>query len=367
MRKRLSSISQVDFDRFLAFANSHARVVRPDHMLQKLTIFNFVAPLIARYKPAHILEIGCGLGFHSALLTNYGQVSATELQVPGSFVAADADIARDRELVFQDLAKGKVQFQYNDGRTFPFPDESFDLIFHNSVIEHVPDAAEFNRETSRMLRPNGTVICITGTPALCWFRLIRDYFMRLPITMAASVVKELGVTRRLKISDQIKALIPAGASEQAGTLSISGWNARLSHYVYSPVYNAVVLEALAKNAGVGKGAALVAAYQHFRKSLVSRFRYYLTPKTHGQHYRDFRHEMTEWRLDRWRNTFEAAGFDVVEIIPYRFHHLLEASFSDSFNSALYHRAAPLIERFQRRIPVSMASEFVLVARKRPGE
>ena len=181
MRKRLSHISEVDFDRFLRFAAERPQIVSSGHMLQKLTIFNFVAPVVAWHAHENILEIGCGLGFHSALLTNYGHVTATELQVPGSFVAGDADIANDRAVVFETLAKGEVPFQFNDGQHLPFANGSFDLIFHNSVIEHVPDAAVFNRETARTLKPNGVVICITGTPALCRFRLVREFLLRLPV------------------------------------------------------------------------------------------------------------------------------------------------------------------------------------------
>jgi SAM-dependent methyltransferase len=362
MKNWLRNISDADFGRFLGFADRHLGIVKRDHVLQKLTIFNFVAPIIERYKPQTILEIGCGLGFHAALLTRYGQVSATELQVPGSFVTMDKDVASNRATVFGELADGPVQFQVNDGRIFPFADNSFDLIFHNSVIEHVPDATAFNRETRRLLKPGGIVVCITGTPALCRFRFLRDYILRLPFTIAASVIKEAGVTSRSKVSDKIKALLPKNAPKPARLPSVAGWNARLTHYVNSPVYNHLVLEELAKDAGIDTGTAVVAAHEHFRGSILHRFAYYLTPQTHGQHYRDFRHEMSEWKLDRWRGTFTSAGFEVVDLVPYRFHHILEPTWSGRINSALYLRAAPLIERFCRSIPPGFSSEFILVAR-----
>ena len=364
MRKRLSHISDADFDRFLRFAAERPQIVSSGHMLQKLTIFNFVAPVVAWHAHENILEIGCGLGFHSALLTNYGHVTATELQVPGSFVAGDADIANDRAVVFETLAKGEVPFQFNDGQHLPFADGSFDLIFHNSVIEHVPDAAVFNRETARTLKPNGVVICITGTPALCRFRLVRDFLLRLPVILIASLIKEAGVTSRHGIARRLRALVPEGAQAPQPPPAVSTWYARLKHYVYSPAYNFLILDDLAKSAGIDRDAVLAAAYEHFRGSLWNRLRYYFTAQTHGQHYRDVWHEMSEWKLNRWRETFHSAGFDVVEIIPYRFHHLLEVTWSDRINSALYHWAAPLIERLDRVIPPGFSSEFILVARKR---
>ncbi len=364
MKKRLSNITAADFDRFLDFASRHPDIISRDHVLQKLTIFNFVAPFLERYRPQQILEIGCGLGFHAALLANYGAVSATELEAPGSFVTMDGDVGKDRDIVLGELATNKVEFRANDGRTFPFADQSFDTIFHNSVIEHVPDAAVFNRETARMLRPNGIAICITGTPTLCWFRFLRNHVLRLPLILAAALIKEAGLTSRRKVSDKIKALLPQGAPKPTHVPGISRWNARLTHYANSPAYNALVLDELAKEARLDRDAVLGAAYQHFRGSFFNRLRYYLTPQTHGQHYRDFRHEMLEYNINCWREAFTSAGFDVVEIVPYRFHHFLEPSFSGSFNAALYHWAAPLIERFHRAIPLSLCSEFILVARKR---
>jgi SAM-dependent methyltransferase len=364
MRKRLRNISVADFDRFLNFASNHPDVVRRDHLLQKLTIFNFVAPIIEQYKPKAILEIGCGLGFHSALLTNYGQVSATDLEVPGSFAVADTGAARSRAIVFAELAKGEVRFETNDGRTIPFPDQSFDLIFHNSVIEHVPDPVAFNRETQRMLKRGGIVVCITGTPTLCRFRFLRDYVLRLPITAAGALVKEIGMTRRRNIAEQIKMLLPKEAPAPSRLPSVSGWNPRLFHFVYSPIYNAIVLDELARSAGVGKNEALFAAYRHLQESAFHRLQYYFTPHTHGQHYRNFRHEMSAWKLDLWRNTFASAGFDVVEIVPYRFHHLLEMTWSGQINSAVYHWAAPLIERYARSTPPGFASELIFVAQKK---
>lgn len=364
MKKRLSHISGQDFERFMSFASQHPRIVKPDHILQKLVIFNFVSPLIARYKPERILEIGCGLGFHSALLTNHGRVSATELQTPGSFALNDVPATNGRTIVLGELAKSDVEFQFNDGKVLPYPDNSFDLIFHNSVIEHVPDPVAFNRETWRVLKPGGIAICITGTPALCWLRLIRDHYFRLPLTMVASFVKESGMTRRLKISDRIKALIPESASRPGKPPAIPPWYSRLAHYVYSPHYNALVLDELAQEAGICSGAALVAAHEHFRDSLFNRIRYYFTPRTHGQHYRNYRHEMSEWKMDRWRSAFTLAGFQVEEVVSYRFHHLLELTWSSKINAMFYHLAAPLIERVQRCIPPEFASEFILVARRR---
>jgi ubiquinone/menaquinone biosynthesis C-methylase UbiE len=49
-------------------------------------------------------------------------------------------------------------------KSFPFPDSSFDLIFHQDVIEHVSKPYFFIAEQFRMLKPGGCLVC--GTPNL---------------------------------------------------------------------------------------------------------------------------------------------------------------------------------------------------------
>lgn len=42
------------------------------------------------------------------------------------------------------------------GRSLPYPDEHFDLVFDNSAIEHIPDLRQNLREIARVLKPQGT-------------------------------------------------------------------------------------------------------------------------------------------------------------------------------------------------------------------
>lgn len=41
------------------------------------------------------------------------------------------------------------------GRSLPYPDEHFDLVFDNSAIEHIPDLRQNLREIARVLKPRG--------------------------------------------------------------------------------------------------------------------------------------------------------------------------------------------------------------------
>ncbi len=48
---------------------------------------------------------------------------------------------------------------YGDGLALPFPDQSFDLILSQAVLEHVPDPQAAVDEMHRILRPGGRIYC----------------------------------------------------------------------------------------------------------------------------------------------------------------------------------------------------------------
>ena len=383
-------ISDLELSRCLAFAAEHPEIISRHHLLQKLTIFDFVAPLAAARRHDAILEIGCGQGIHSALLSTYGAVSATELAVPGSFVGADRDVNVARATVFQSLAERPVAFTYNDGRQMPYADESFDIVFHNSVIEHVPDISTFNREVRRVLRPGGICICITGTPALCRFRLLKDYLLKLPLRAAIAVVKEapllqefvvgllsvlgasddtrLKIRERLqRVDDRLRALSgstdPSGVSKPVRTAGLTKIYPRLYHYLYFPNYNRIVLDEIARDLGMTPTDLLSGLEAHFG-SIGNRLRFALTPQTHGQHYRNVWDEMAEWRVERWQEQFTQTGFIIDDVRGYRYHHLLEFTPSSAWNASLYARAAKRIHAALDRcmFDPACASEIIIVAK-----
>ena len=400
IRNRLESIGDGEFHRFVAFARSHPRVVSVHHLLQKLTIFDFVAPLVERERPARILEVGCGIGIHSALLSGWGDVSATELVTPGSFVGADnaVDVARRR--VFDALAERPIAFAYNDGYRLPYADASFDLVFHNSVIEHVPDVVAFNREIARVLRPGGLCVCITGTPALCWLRFLLGSVLKFPLNLALAAARELvpaawlkGSARWLlsragagealickaesrlspidaKLRDAWPATAAGESSGVAGAALVEPRHAyaRLRHYLDSPDYNRIVLDEVARDLGVEVGALGPMLRRHFSRALLARLQFWLTPRTHGQHYRDWIDEKREWQVERWVERFDAGGLAVERVLPYRFHHVFEATPRRKWDAYAYYYGARWIHALLRRYRVnpSLGSEILIVARKRAG-
>jgi SAM-dependent methyltransferase len=292
--------------------------------------------------------------------------------------------------VFRGLAAGSVAFTYNDGRRLPYADGSFDIVFHNSVIEHVPDAAAFNREVRRVLRPGGVSICITGTPALCRFRLVRDWFLMLPVLAAVALLREapllrelavgllrfLGASdatrqkvreRLLRVDDRARALAGPAAAGPETPCRLPGLRklyARLFHVLYFPEYNRPVLEGAAAETGRTPEELLACVADHFGRPF-NRLRFAFTPPTHGQHYRSAWHEMEEWRIDRWRQQFDQAGLTVEDVQGYRFHQLLELTPSASWNARIFARAAKWIHRAigLRMFDPACATEIVIVARR----
>jgi len=120
-----------------------------------------------------ILDYGCGLGEVVAAGVERG------LDVCGADVFYGGGHGQ-REVTAQRGLLGKHVFEINDERT-PFEDDSFDLVFHNQVFEHVRDLDQVLQEIRRVLKPGGTMLSLfpsrdvireghCGVPMAHWFR-----------------------------------------------------------------------------------------------------------------------------------------------------------------------------------------------------
>ncbi|HEX9964285.1 MAG TPA: class I SAM-dependent methyltransferase [Allosphingosinicella sp.] len=96
-----------------------------------------------------LLEIGAGSGKQALELSKRGfEVEAIEI--------GSSDYAKNRLYPIQDY----------DGRTIPFPDSSFDLVYSSNVLEHVPDLTNMHKEIRRVLKPGGR--CVHVLPTHRW-------------------------------------------------------------------------------------------------------------------------------------------------------------------------------------------------------
>jgi 2-polyprenyl-3-methyl-5-hydroxy-6-metoxy-1,4-benzoquinol methylase len=124
------------------------------------SIREYEAGLVAQFLPARgsLLEIGAGSGWQAKMLQEAGyQVSAIELP----------DSSYLQQAVFPIL-------NY-DGRTIPFADQAFDIVFSSNVLEHIAQVEAFQSEIYRVCRPGGTVIHVLPTPSWRFWTSVTHY------------------------------------------------------------------------------------------------------------------------------------------------------------------------------------------------
>ena len=99
-----------------------------------------------RLAGARVLEIGCGMGLHTELMTRAGaRVTAIDLS-PTSVEATR------RRLELRGLS---AEVKQADAERLPFDDASFDLVWSWGVIHHSARTGRVVRQIARVLRPEG--------------------------------------------------------------------------------------------------------------------------------------------------------------------------------------------------------------------
>jgi SAM-dependent methyltransferase len=121
---------------------------------------------------ACVLEIGAGSGRNNQNRFNLrGKVAR--------YVGVDPDASV--------LTNPFLDESYQAGaESLPFPDGTFDLVFHNYVAEHFPSPLLCNREIARVLRPGGQLLFQTPS---------RFYYVSLFASMTPHWFHELYVRR----------------------------------------------------------------------------------------------------------------------------------------------------------------------------
>jgi len=97
-----------------------------------------------------VLEIGCGKGYFAKHLIGAGH----------AYYGLDIDRT---ELSF--ITKKKTRIIHGSGTEIPCKDNTFDIIFCNCVIEHVPKDDDLLREAARVLKKGGSMIFTFPTKA----------------------------------------------------------------------------------------------------------------------------------------------------------------------------------------------------------
>jgi len=103
----------------------------------------------ADWRGRDVLEAGCGIGTDGA---QFAQAGARYTGIDFSRTALD--LAR-RRFEIDGLAGAFLQGSVTE---LPVPNSSFDLVYSNGVIHHVPGTEQAVREFRRVLRPGGTAL-----------------------------------------------------------------------------------------------------------------------------------------------------------------------------------------------------------------
>ncbi|PYR67144.1 MAG: class I SAM-dependent methyltransferase [Acidobacteria bacterium] len=137
---------------------------------------------------SRVLEVGCGSGGITRRLAAETGASAVGVDInPHGIDAAAASAAREG-------LSPRVSFQLIDaGKRLPFADASFDAIFCNDAINHLPRRAELFADWHRVLSPGGRL-------------LFTD-----PIVVTGAVTSE---EIRIRSSIGFYLFVPAGCNER---------------------------------------------------------------------------------------------------------------------------------------------------------
>lgn len=106
-----------------------------------------------------LLEIGCGNGFYSALFSPHvKKIYSGDLEFPCASTHT-MGITKARSLLDK-LDISNVTLSSFSGAKLPFKDETFNLVFTSSTLEHIPNREKAVKEIKRVLKPGGRAVII---------------------------------------------------------------------------------------------------------------------------------------------------------------------------------------------------------------
>ncbi len=111
-----------------------------------------------------VLEIGCGMGFHTEMLVRAG-AEVCSIDLSPTSIEATAARLEQKQL--------RAAVRQMDAERLDFPSESFDMVWSWGVIHHSARTGRIVREIERVLRPGGEtrimVYNLQGMPAYITF------------------------------------------------------------------------------------------------------------------------------------------------------------------------------------------------------
>jgi SAM-dependent methyltransferase len=130
-------------------------------------LIKFLKKKYSLEKTSKILEMGCGRG---EFLNEFTKLGMDGFGIDLSNFAKD--YCDNAEIKVVDISKNPV----------PYPDNSFDIVFSKSFIEHFYYPEEIFKEAYRVLKPSGILINLTPEWNYIYKSFYDDYTHRTPFT-----------------------------------------------------------------------------------------------------------------------------------------------------------------------------------------
>jgi ubiquinone/menaquinone biosynthesis C-methylase UbiE len=133
-----------------------------NYFLWRCLEFKTLYRLLGIRRWGDVLEIGCGVGFNSALISLISdRIVATELMTQDLNIQSKgiepARMMLDRLKLNNCISIG------SRAEELPFADSTFDVVFSSYVLEHLKMREDSLREMRRVLKPNGIIIATVPT------------------------------------------------------------------------------------------------------------------------------------------------------------------------------------------------------------
>jgi 2-polyprenyl-3-methyl-5-hydroxy-6-metoxy-1,4-benzoquinol methylase len=133
--------------------------------------FDLMIPF-EKLKGKKVLEIGCGMGFHTELFIRAGAV------VHSIDISSTSVESTQKRLALKGLSATVIQ---QDAESLSFADQEFDYVWSWGVIHHSSRTARIVRQISRVLKPSGecALMVYNRDGASAWRSIIKYHLLAL--------------------------------------------------------------------------------------------------------------------------------------------------------------------------------------------